>query len=516
MTVLSDTTVIFLYNNIMKLTSKTIEQLLSSHNLLVSQPVTYHEFSFLHYDTRQVEPETLFVVKGAFRPKYLENAQGITGIVSESQLPVDLPQWQVTNVQKALSLLSMAFFDYPQKNLWIGAFTGTKGKTTAAYMTFNILKAATDNHTALFSTVDRITGPKASDRKKSDLTTPESYELFKDMRRVVDNGMTHLIMEVSSQAYLKQRVYGLRYQVGAFLNISPDHIGPNEHPNFEDYLAHKLMLFDHSDKVIVNSESDHLSEIMTHAKKSHDKIYTYSNAEKGGEYTFTSQSSAIHESQLTVQASDLSEMAGAYRLNLPGDFNESNALAALIMAALAGAKHEAMVKGLDTVFIPGRMLSLPIPNHGVAFVDYAHNYASMHALLKFAQSQYPDGKVIVVVGSPGNKGVSRRADFGRVVSELADVVYLTADDPQFESPKTIADEIAAHINNSKLDVHFEMDRIAAINQALLAARDNDIVIVAGKGEDPYQKVNGVDEPYIGDYAVVKNFVATHQGSLTIN
>ncbi|MFH0349322.1 glutamate ligase domain-containing protein [Leuconostoc citreum] len=203
-------------------------------------------------------------------------------------------------------------------------------------------------------------------------------------------------------------------------------------------------------------------------------------------------------------------------MNLPGDFNESNALAALIMAALAGAKHEAMVKGLDTVFIPGRMLSLPIPNHGVAFVDYAHNYASMHALLKFAQSQYPDGKVIVVVGSPGNKGVSRRADFGHVVSELADVVYLTADDPQFESPKTIADEIAAHINNPKLDVHFEMDRIAAINQALLAARDNDIVIVAGKGEDPYQKVNGVDEPYIGDYAVVKNFVATHQGSLTIN
>ena len=159
-------------------------------------------------------------------------------------------------------------------------------------------------------------------------------------------------------------------------------------------------------------------------------------------------------------------MSGTYRLNLPGDFNESNALAALMMTALAGAQHADMVAGLDTVFIPGRMLSLPIPGHGVAFVDYAHNYASMRALLQFAQSQYPDGKVSVVIGAPGNKGVSRRADFGRVVSEFADTVFLTADDPQFESPMAIAKEIAAHITNSDVTVHFEMDRIQAIQQAV--------------------------------------------------
>ena len=198
-------------------------------------------------------------------------------------------------------------------------------------------------------------------------------------------------------------------------------------------------------------------------------------------------------------------MIGQYRLNLPGDFNESNALAAMMMVAFAGVKHEAMVKGLDEVFIPGRMLSLPIPNHGIAFVDYAHNYASMRALLKFAQSQSPEGRVIVVVGSPGNKGVSRRADFGRVVSELADVVYLTADDPQFENPLDIAHQIAEHIDNQLLVVHFEMDRIKAIHKAISNAGQHDIVIVAGKGEDPYQKINGEDVPYIGDYAVVKQF-----------
>jgi len=199
----------------MELTSKTIEQLLTAHHLLVAKPDSDQTFDFLHYDTRQVKDQTLFVVKGAFRVEYLAQAAGVTGLVTEELLPVDLPQWQVTDVQKALSVLSMAFFDYPQNDLWIGAFTGTKGKTTAAYMAFQILQHMTHQHTALFSTVDRITGNQPADKKKSDLTTPESYELFKDMRRAVDNGMTHLVMEVSSQAYLKQRVYGLEFRVGA-------------------------------------------------------------------------------------------------------------------------------------------------------------------------------------------------------------------------------------------------------------------------------------------------------------
>ncbi len=482
-----------------KLTSQQIEDILTEHHLLIKSADVNATFDFLHYDTRQVRNNTLFVVKGAFKSEYLADAQGVTGLIVEQPLTINLPQWQVTNVQKALSLLSMAFFDYPQKSLWIAAVTGTKGKTTAAYFAYTMLKEATNNHTALFSTVDRITGPEPQDKKKSDLTTPESYELFKDMRRAVDNGMTHLVMEVSSQAYLKNRVYALRYNVGAFLNISPDHIGPNEHPTFEDYLAHKMMLFDHSDEVIINAETDHFDTIYAHAQAEHDKVYLYSHS------MITTEESAIHESRFTVTKSDFPEMIGQYRLNLPGDFNESNALAAMMMVAFAGVKHEEMVKGLDEVFIPGRMLSLPIPNHGIAFVDYAHNYASMRALLKFAQSQSPEGRVIVVVGSPGNKGVSRRADFGRVVSELADVVYLTADDPQFENPLDIAHQIAEHIDNQLLVVHFEMDRIKAIHKAISNAGQHDIVIVAGKGEDPYQKINGEDVPYIGDYAVVKQF-----------
>ncbi|MDF7626596.1 UDP-N-acetylmuramyl-tripeptide synthetase [Lactobacillaceae bacterium L1_55_11] len=486
----------------MKLTSTLITKLLDQHHLLKAAPAGDLVFDFMHYDTRQLQDNTLFVVKGAFKPEYLEGQDQITGLVTANPMPVDLPQWVVTDSQKALSVLSMAFFDNPQEQLWIAGITGTKGKTTAAYFAHAILQVTTKGKTALFSTVDRITGPSAADRKKSDLTTPESYELFKDMRKAVDHGMTHLVMEVSSQAYLRERVYGLNYQVGAFLNISRDHIGPNEHPNFEDYLAHKLMLFDHTDRVVINAESDHLDTILGHARADHDKVYTYG---KGGEYTYQSLDSGLHESRFTVAPSDLPEMTGDYRLNVPGDFNESNAMASLIIAALAGAKHADMVAGLDAVTIPGRMISLPIRGHGFVFVDYAHNYASMKALLSFAQDQYPQGKVIVVVGSPGNKGVSRRADFGKVVSQFADSVYLTADDPQYEDPKDIAAVIAKHITNPKVQVHFEMDRIKAIHEAIDAAGPEDIVVVAGKGEDPYQKIQGKDVPYLGDYGVVKAY-----------
>ncbi|MBS9335908.1 UDP-N-acetylmuramyl-tripeptide synthetase [Fructobacillus papyrifericola] len=511
----------------MKLSAKQVTALLEDQDLLTQAPACDQSFDFLHYDSRQVQENTLFVAKGAFKKAYLDGVSGVSGIVASEDLGFDQPLWLVTDTQKALAVLSAAFFDYPDRKLWIGAFTGTKGKTTAAYFAYTILKAATDGHTALFSTVDRIVGPKPEDKKKSDLTTPESYELYKDMARAVGKGMTHLVMEVSSQAYLKNRVYGLRYDVGAFLNISPDHIGPNEHPTFADYLAHKEMLLDHSDQVILNAGMDHYEEIYQHAKEKHEQVLTF-NREKAASQLpdqaptvlFHSDKTELHDSYFTVtdQAglSSLSELSGSYRLNLPGDFNEENATAALMMTALAGAKQKAMKQGLDEVTIPGRMLSLALPEHGVAFVDYAHNYASLNALLAFAKKQSPEGQVIVVLGAPGNKGVSRRLDFAKVLSKQADQVFLTADDPAFEKPEDICQTIAQAITNPDLTIHYQMDRIKAIREAVLTAGPHDLVVVAGKGEDPYQKVNGVDTPYIGDFAVVKNCQKElEEGSFTV-
>ncbi|MDF7636850.1 UDP-N-acetylmuramyl-tripeptide synthetase [Leuconostocaceae bacterium ESL0958] len=490
----------------MQLSSQEVTHLLTDHDLLLQAPEEQLTFKMLHYDSRQVMDQTLFVVKGRFKAAYLAQTEGISALVSEKPIDDRYPTWLVRDSQKALAVLSAAYFGYPQEALWIGAVTGTKGKTTTAYFAHAILQASTGGHCALFSTVDRIVGPKAADRKKSDLTTPESYELYHDMRRAVDNGMTHLVMEVSSQAYLKERVYGLDFNVGIFLNISPDHIGENEHPTFADYLAHKEMLLDHSDQVILNADMDYYAEVAAHAKLHHSQILTYSQRAGQGTVHLLRQKSALHDSRFALQtdAPTLAAVNASFRLNVPGDFNEENAAAALMLTALAGAKQQAMVIGLDQVTIPGRMMSLPIPEHGVAFVDYAHNYASLLALLSFAKKQSPDGQVLVVLGAPGNKGISRRADFARVLSEQADQVFLTADDPQYEDPAAIAHEIADQMTNPAVQCHFEMDRPTAIAMAVQTAGPKDLVIVAGKGEDPYQKIDGEDVPYAGDYALVKD------------
>ena len=183
----------------------------------------------------------------------------------------------VRDVTKAMALLSAAFYRFPQDDLYVVAFTGTKGKTTSAYFLKGMLDQINGGRTALFSSVDDIVGPKPEDKFKASLTTPESLDLFRDMRTAVDNGMTHLVMEVSSQAYKKNRVFGLTYDLGFFLNITPDHIGPNEHPNFADYLHCKLQLMVNSRKCIINAMSDHFDEIYAAATTTTnpDSIYLF-------------------------------------------------------------------------------------------------------------------------------------------------------------------------------------------------------------------------------------------------
>ncbi len=177
----------------------------------------------------------------------------------------------------------------------------------------------------------------------------------------------------------------------------------------------------------------------------------------------------------------------AYDILLAGGFNQENAASAIIAAALTGASSQDAQDGLKEARVPGRMDQLIQSNGAHVYVDYAHNYLSLKTLLEFAKNEHPDGRVIVVLGSPGNKAISRRHDFGKVLSETADIAFLTADDPAFEDPKKIAEEINEAITNPDLIVHYEMDRPEAIRRALAESAPQDSVVIAGKGVDPYQK-----------------------------
>ncbi len=497
-----------------------IKTILTEHGL-IQEIVSGEDVSFdeVTYDSRNVKPNTLFFCKGNFKPEYLAMAKemGATGYVAEQKYDEGngLTQIIVNNVQKAMSLVGAAFYCYPQNDLFVIAYTGTKGKTTSSYFAKSILDNTNNNKTALISTIDTVVGNEPSQRFKSHLTTPESLDIFNYMRQAVDNGMASLVMEVSSQAYKKLRVYGLHFDVGIFLNISPDHIGPNEHPTFADYLHCKEQLMVNSTHCIIDADTDYMLDVYEAAKSTTDphKIFLFSRDKKEFkdvqiDFNFASISDTIDSNEIRVVAN--SEKAKAmnveddYKIGVVGDYNEANAMSSIIATALDGASASDARKGLKDVFVPGRMESYKSKDNGTIYVDYAHNYASMHALLGFLKNNNPDGKVIVVVGSPGNKGLDRREGFGKALTESADIAFLTSDDPAFEDPKDIIDEIDSYINHDKVDVHIELDRKTAIKKAIHAGDNNAMIVVAGKGRDPYQKINGVDTPYETDPVVVQN------------
>lgn len=500
--------------------------LLKEHHLLKSSAVQNDlntDMTGIAYDSRKVSGPSLFFCKGEkFRPIYLSMAKDNGAITYVAEKPYvegnGMNALIVVNVTKAMAILAAAFYDYPQDDMTVIAYTGTKGKTTSAYFTYGILNQAHPKHVALLSTIERIVGPNANQRFPSTLTTPESLDLFHEMREAVDNGMTHLVMEVSSQAYLRNRVFGLTYDVGFFLNITPDHIGRNEHPSFANYLHNKMQVLVNARKVVINAETEHFAEVYAAATTTTypESIYLFASAgfkpaqaDLDIDFRYESLSSDTSRSQfklvpVTDKAAALN-VGGQYKLALIGDFNESNATAAIIGAGLAGVDASKAVPGIENVKIPGRMEHVELPGHGTVYVDFAHNYGSLKALLHFLRAEYPKHKLNVVIGAPGDKGISRRPDFAKVLDEYADTAYLTTDDPGYEDPAAICAEIQAAMKNPAVKVETILDRETAIQAALAAADDTTVTAVVAKGEERRQLVRGLRQPYVGDMPAVQHY-----------
>lgn len=447
-------------------------------------------FDALSYDSRTVSPTTLFFAKGlGFKKEFLEKAveAGLAFYVSEINYEVDIPAIIVADIKQAMSLIAMEFHGHPQKKLKLLAFTGTKGKTTAAYFAYNILKQS--HKPAMLSTMNTTLDGKSF--FKSTLTTPESLDLFAMMAEAVTNGMTHLIMEVSSQAYLVKRVYGLTFDVGVFLNISPDHIGPIEHPTFEDYFYHKRLLMDNSRAVVVNAGMDHFEVV---AEQVADKDHDYYGR---GSDNAISQSAGF---DFTVTG----KIAGHYDIQLIGGFNQENAVAAGLACLRLGASLDDIHAGIAQTNVPGRMEVLTQSNGAKIFVDYAHNGDSVKKLLDVVL-EHQTGQVYLILGAPGNKGESRRKDFGLLLNDYPQIeVILTADDPNRENPATIAQEIRSYMTRPS---DFILDREEAIATAMnQTTGGQDAVIIAGKGADAYQIVNDTRQEYAGDLEIARKYL----------
>ncbi|MHC5228790.1 UDP-N-acetylmuramoyl-L-alanyl-D-glutamate--L-lysine ligase [Enterococcus sp. LJL99] len=491
------------------LKEKLLKEFVTETNWSLTLPSDFEnqELTTLSYDSREVDAQTLFFCKGInFKADYLDAALATGLKIYVAEQPYEVPAKLgiiVTDIKKAMAIISMTFYDFPQNKLKLIGFTGTKGKTTAAYFTKFILDHTTNHKTAMLSTMNSTLDGETF--FKSQLTTPESLDLYRMMAEAVHNNMTHFIMEVSSQAYKTNRVYGLQFDVGIFLNITPDHISPIEHPTFDDYFYCKRQLIKYSKTMILNHDADYFNLLKETAEFAHVPFLVYGSKEAPEvNYTFNVNPTDSLAFSVTAKEDSL-KLNGSYQLRLAGDFNKGNALSAMLACSLVGATAPDCFAGVSEATVPGRMEMLTNTNGAKIYVDYAHNYDSLKNLLTFVKKEHPNGSILVVIGSTGNKAVSRRKDFGKVLTELADSAILTTDDPADEEPAKICEEIAAYIT-SDIPVSIITDRTKAIGAALNSSSANDAIVLAGKGADLYQKVAGIDVPYEGDFAIASRLI----------
>ena len=418
-------------------------------------------FSAITYDTRDVREGTLLCCKGRFKAEYLHDIdeRGLAAYVADTDFSAETgaPGLIVNDARKAMSLLSAEFYGRPQDELTVVGITGTKGKTTTAYFTQAVLNAHSHGKAALFSSVDNCLDGHTY--VESDLTTPESMDAFRMMREAADNGMKYLVMEVSSQAYKVERVYGLTFDVATFLNISPDHISPIEHPTFEDYLYCKRQI---------------------------------GQSPAGSDAADVTASPANAEHSAYRIAADGADL-GEFRLALDGDFNYANAAAALAIAHAAGidlTADAAATHAMEPVRIAGRMEQFHDPqSNTLAIVDYAHNYA----------------------GSAGNKAYDRRKEIVEAAQHRIDSFIFTAEDTDTEPFIDICMEMQRYITVPGIASTVISDRPSAVTNAIYDARAHadrfNIILIIGKGDERWIKDHNKHVPFEGDDRIVERMFA---------
>ena len=515
----------------MTLTLNSAAAVLSEHNLLREiingdswQLDTAHidgtdtPFTNLTYDTRTVAPNTLLVCKGRFRPEFLDGTEerGLAAYVAESDLSshTTKPGLIVNDARKALSLLAAAFYDHPERDLTVIGIIGTKGKTTTAYFTQSILNTYSAGRCALFSSVDNCLDGHTY--TESDLTTPESLDSFRMMRQAADNGMKYLVMEVSSQAYKVNRVYGLTFDVAAFLNISPDHISPIEHPTLEDYLYCKRQIIANSRTLVLGSECRHIGLLREDAAVHQVPVSEFGVLDDmprdgADDQTCAWPVDGTHRAyRMRLDGNDL----GEFSLDLDGDFNYKNALAAIAIAHAAGVPADCeALRALEHTKVPGRMMQYRDERTStIAIVDYAHNYDSVVKLLDYVSTRYGERnpRITLVAGSAGNKAIDRREGIVKAAQDRISRFVFTAEDTDTEPYEDICRDMAGHVTNSHVASDTIIDRTQAIASALHEAQEDkdrtDVVLVIGKGHERWIKDLNRHVPYEGDDCVVERLL----------
>ena len=453
------------------------------------------EVTGVFYDSREeVKKGSLFVcIEGANFDGHSYAAQmaaaGVNVLVVSK--PVELPAEQdvtviqVDNTRYAMAFISAAWFGHPAEKLKVIGITGTKGKTTTTYLVKSILENA-GYKVGLVGTIEVIIGDT---HIHANNTTPESYLLQEYFARMVEAGLDTVVMEVSSQALMQHRSQGFVFDFGIFTNLEPDHIGPNEHASFEEYLACKGLLFKQCKVGIVNGDDNHWQQV------TEGHTCELENFGLGEHCMLRAEDLKLMRKpgELGVSFHVKGLMDFEAKVPNPGRFSAYNALAAIAICRHFRVKETDIQNALLAAKVKGRIEMVKVSEHFTLLIDYAHNAMALESLLGTLR-EYEPNRLVCLFGCGGNRSRQRRFEMGEVSGKLADLTIITSDNPRFEEPQAIIDDIKVGMAKTSGKYVEICDRKEAIGYAISHGQEGDIIVLAGKGHEDYQEIKGVKYP----------------------
>ncbi|WP_024866910.1 UDP-N-acetylmuramoyl-L-alanyl-D-glutamate--2,6-diaminopimelate ligase [Butyrivibrio sp. FCS014] len=461
-------------------------------------------------DNRKIEEGSLFIcIKGANFDGHSCASQaaeaGAAAVVVEHEvdLPEDckMPVIRVESTRYAMAFISAAYFDHPARKLKTIGITGTKGKTTTTYLIRSMLENA-GHKVGLIGTIEVIIG---DEHIHSENTTPESYTLQEYMARMVEAGCDAVVMEVSSQGLMLHRSQGFIFDIGIFTNIEADHIGPNEHKDFDDYMHCKGLLFKQCKVGICNGDDIHTDDIL----EGHTcEVETYGFGE-GVDLRAINLAYIRKPGELGVFFDTDGLINVHAEIRTPGKFSVYNALCAIAVARHFGCTADEIAPALKNAKVKGRIEMVKVSDEFTLMIDYAHNAMALKSLLSTLRDYRPN-RLVCLFGCGGNRSKLRRFEMGEVSGRYADFTIITSDNPRFEEPEEIMNDIETGMKKTDGKYIKITDRKEAIAYAIDNAEQGDIIVLAGKGHEDYQEIKGVKYP-MDERDLIKEILEERRG-----
>ncbi len=447
------------------------------------------EVSAIVNDSRKAVPGCLFFcIKGAVKDGHEYAAEvvqkGAKVLVTEDpvRVPKDVTVIQTADSRYAMAVIAAAWYGHPAEEMKIIGITGTKGKTTTTYMVKSILESA-GHKVGLIGTIEAIIG---EEHIPANNTTPESLLIQEYFRKMADAGCDCVVMEVSSQGLMLYRTAGFTFEIGIFTNIGVDHIGPAEHKDFEDYAACKGRLFKQCRIGIVNADDPHLDQVL----KGHTcTLETFGFSEKA-DLRAEDVRLVSRPGYLGVAYETKGLMELPVEIDIPGKFSVYNSLTAIAICRHFGVSKEDIQKALKKAKVKGRIEMVKVSDDFTLMIDYAHNAMSLESLLTTLREYHPK-RLVCLFGCGGNRSKDRRFEMAHVSGRLADFTIITSDNPRFEEPEAILDDIEHGMKETNGAYIKIVDRKEAIAYAIHHGQPGDVIVLAGKGHEDYQEIKGV-------------------------